>query len=447
MKWSVRARGSAIAAALAASLAVSACGGSPHAVTSASTVAKPVTLTYWVFWTGSELDAIKQVVAGFEQSHPGITVNVVSGQGGDTKHLAPAIQAGDPPDLVGLYDLSGLLKLCNAGELTHLAAEEKASGINGSTYAAATERFLSQRVHDCAVPQLGDADGLYYNKSEFAAAGITSPPRTLSELTADAEKLTTYNQDGSIRVAGYVPLIGFYDNYDTSYASIDGSQWFDESGHANLASDPLWTELLTWQRGLIDAIGYDKLNRFAAEAGDSSSAQNVFETGKMAMLLDGEWETQSIASDNPQLDYGTAPFPVPDSEPSRYGATSASPGWMVIPAGSKQQAAAWELADYLSTNTGAQVQLANLLHNIPQTVAALKSPQLNLGSNMQPFLSGFANPGSMSAPALPSGADYAAPVNNFFEKWQADQVPVGDLQSSLVGVDHQIDANVAAAQP
>jgi multiple sugar transport system substrate-binding protein len=36
------------------------------------------------------------------------------------------------------------------------------------------------------MPFLADAYGLYYNKKMFAAAGITDPPKTLTELADDA---------------------------------------------------------------------------------------------------------------------------------------------------------------------------------------------------------------------------------------------------------------------
>src|SRR5215813_11396165 len=64
----------------------------------------------------------------------------------------------------------------------------------------------------CTMPFLADAYGLYYNKKMFAAAGIANPPKTLTELATDAKALTKLNGDGSIKVAGFDPLYGFYEN-------------------------------------------------------------------------------------------------------------------------------------------------------------------------------------------------------------------------------------------
>ena len=41
-----------------------------------------------------------------------------------------------------------------------------------------------------AVPLYSTGHGLYYNKAQFAAAGISSPPATWRALVADAKKLT-----------------------------------------------------------------------------------------------------------------------------------------------------------------------------------------------------------------------------------------------------------------
>jgi multiple sugar transport system substrate-binding protein len=43
----------------------------------------------------------------------------------------------------------------------------------------------------------------------FKAAGLNGPPKTMSQLTSYAKKLTKKNKDGSIKVAGYNPFLGF----------------------------------------------------------------------------------------------------------------------------------------------------------------------------------------------------------------------------------------------
>ena len=431
-----------IAAILAvACLTAAACSSGSHSrsVAAPTGTSAPTKVTFWSAWTGRDNDAIRSVADDFERTHPGIKVDVVAGAGGDTTQILPAVAAGTQPDLIGMWDLGGIVKLCTAGQFEHLAPRMASDHISAQDFSPTAQATMTQETHDCGLPGLGDSVGLYYNKPLFAAAGITSPPRTFTEMAADTKKLTQYNPDGSIKVAGFVPYLdNFYANYTTWIGGVIGAQWLDPSGKASIATDPRWAKLFSWQRGLVDSIGADKLTRFAAAAGDAGTAQNAFETGKMAMILDGEWRTAAIAAEHPELSYGTAPFPVLDDQSDRYGASWTTPAFYLIPKGAKHGDAAWQFAKYLSTDVGAEVKLANRLGNIPQLTAALHSPQLNLGPNIAPFRDAFANPNSGHSPDS-TVVHYGLPLTAFVEKWQTDGIPVADLQSSLVGVDNQID--------
>ena len=161
-----------IVASVACALALStaACGSNPKTSKSST-----VTISYWVNWTGAEAHYLNQVLAGFERTHPKIKVKVSPGVGGDTTHLLPAIAGGNAPDLVSMWDLGGISKLCASGQLTNLGNRIAAAGITDQTYVAPTAAFMKSSIHGCGIPQLGDANGLYYNKSMFAAAHISSP--------------------------------------------------------------------------------------------------------------------------------------------------------------------------------------------------------------------------------------------------------------------------------
>jgi multiple sugar transport system substrate-binding protein len=208
-------------------------------------------------------------------------------------------------------------------------------------------------------------------------------------------------------------------------------------------TDPRWVELFKWQKDLVDFYGYDKLQKFAAAAGDEYSASNGFENGKLAMVLDGEWRTQLIAKQHPELDYDTAPFPVSDAHPELYGSSQLAIGLLGIPKGSAHPDLAWELAKYLAVNTGPLVQFASALHNVPTTTAALNSPALDVGPKFGPFLAAFANPRSSYPTILPQGSVYFDPITNFAERWQSGKIASGDLQAELAKLNGQIDSLVA----
>ena len=61
----------------------------------------------------------------------------------------------------------------------------------------------------------------------FAKAGIAGPPKTMDELMADAKKLTVRNPDGTIKVAGFVPLNQWEELGPGDLGNAWGAKWFD----------------------------------------------------------------------------------------------------------------------------------------------------------------------------------------------------------------------------
>ena len=193
----------------------------------------------------------------------------------------------------------------------------------------------------------------------------------MTELAADAKKLTVRNADGSIKVAGFVPLNQWEELDIADLGNAFGATWFDKSGNAQLANEPGWTAAFEWQKQLVDWYGYSNLEKFFATYTNSEfNPTNAFETGKVAMVFDGEWRTAFIKRDHPSLDYGTAPFPVADNEPQLYGSGRVGGTIVGIPEGTKHPQEAWDLVKYLSTDTNYLVTLANSAGNVPTTKAS-----------------------------------------------------------------------------
>jgi len=266
----------------------------------------------------------------------------------------------------------------------------------------------------------------------------------MTELMEDAKKLTVKNSDGSIKVAGFVPLqdfeqLGIYD-----LARMWGAKFFDDNGDPVLASDPAWASALEWQKQMIDYYGYDNIIKFnAAYGGDNEfSASNAFETGKVAMMFDGEWRTAFIKREHPELNYGTAFFPAADDHPDLYGSQRVGGTVVGIPQGSKYPDQAWLLVKFLSTDPGYITTMANQVGNVPTTVDTASSPDLKLPEQFQPFIDVWQNKDSSFFPPLTTaGRGYFLPLQQFVDKWQAGNV--SDLQSGLQGVDEQIKNNLA----
>jgi multiple sugar transport system substrate-binding protein len=440
-------RRTAMVFAAVATLAVAACGGggdSKSATT--STVAggaadnEPVTITLWNGFTNRELGVIKKAVDAFHTSHPSITVKVVGGVNDDK--IIAAIRGGNSPDVAQSFTADNTGLFCSSGGWIDLKPYMDASKIDASMFPQAVQTYTQYKGKRCALPMLADTYGLYYNKDLFEKAGLTSPPKTMSELADYAKKLTVRDGD-SFKVVGYDPAQGFYENAPAHYGPVFGAQWVDGEDKSVLASQPGWTEFMKWQKGLIDFYGYDKLRRWQAGAGEEFSASNAFERGKLAMAIDGEYRTAFIKAEHPDLNYGTAPLPAADSQPDLYGAGYVTGNIVGIPKGAKHKEAAWELVKYLTTDEHALALLSNGLRNVPTTTTSLKSSELTPDPQFKVFLDIFAHPKTATTPITAAGSANQELFQNYVAKWQAGKVPESELQSGLAEVDKQIDAQLA----
>jgi multiple sugar transport system substrate-binding protein len=417
-------------------------GSSNGAKSSGGNSNAPVTLKVWVGWSERELSVFKGVVADYHKLHPNVTVDVTGGIN-DNKIVA-AIRAGTAPDVVSSFNSYNVGVYCGTGGWIDLDPFLKKAGISTSDFPAATNYYTQYGGKKCALPLLADTYGLYYNKDLFKKAGIAGPPKTMTELLADAKKLTVKNPDGSLKQVGLDPLIGFYENVPERWIQSFGGKYTDQQGKAILSQQPAWPKWLNWQKSLIDFYGYKNLVRFQSGLGDEFSASNAFEAGKIAMNLDGEWRVAFIQAEHPHLDYGTAPMPVDDSNPGLYGSGYINGTIIGIPRGVQHTAQAWDLVKWLTTDTHALAKLSNGLRNVPSTTQSTSSSELTPDDHFATFLKIFNNPKSGTSPIMASGVSYTNLVQSFATKWQAGGG--GDLHTELTNLDKQLDAQVDQAK-
>src|SRR4051795_4690650 len=433
----------AVAAAVLV-LGTTACTGSSGGATDNPNA--KTTITFWHGWSApSEIKAIQDNVKAFEKAHPNITVNVV-GNITDDK-INQALRAGGPkaPDVVSSFTTDNVGEFCNSHAFVDLTPFMKQSGIDPTTtFPAAQLDYTQFEGNQCSLPLLSDAYGLYYNKKMFAAAGIKSPPKTLSEFDADAIKLTKSSGD-SYSQLGFMPN---YHGYETAIAHLAAGfnpTYFDANGKSTVGTDPGLKQAYEWQKNLVDSLGgYDKLERYRTTFGDEFGAKNPFMTGQVAMAIDGEWRGGMIDDSDSKVDYGTAPFPVPDDMADQYGKGYITGTIVGIANNSTKQNAAWEFVQYLTTDTDAVVNFANAIHNVPSTNAALASPRLDQNPAFQTFIKIAQNPHSNTTPSSPNGGAYQVTLQNVGYDFESGKMT--DLQAGLETAAHLIDTDIAQSQ-
>ena len=397
-------------------------------------------MEFWHFFTDRESEAIDSVIADFKAKYPKVQVEVKSGQD-DTK-MIQAIGAGQGPDVGLSYSTDAAGQLCNSGAWVDLKQYVERDKVDVGKFPETVRNYTQYKGKRCAMPFLADTYGLYYNKSFFTEAGITAPPKTLSELSELAKKLTKRSADGTIERAGFVPLSGFYEHVPSHLYPMVGAKWLKDDNTSAVGSDPAWQELLKWQKELVDWYGHDKLEKFRASLGDEWSADNAFHKGQVAMMIDGEFRIAFLRDQAKDVQFGTAPLPV--NKPERYGAGYVTGNIMGVSKTAKNPEAAWALVRYLSTDTGAIVKLANLIKNVPTTTDALANPgDLANDAEFKVFIDMFKNPNSVHMPSTAIGPALEETLSDFMEKWQSGSAK--DLSAGLKEVDESINKQLQLA--
>jgi len=216
----------------------------------------PMTLTVWSNFSGREGKVTTSVLESVKQKYPWMTVKHVLGK--DDEAIVRAINGGTPPDVAISFTPDNSARFCQTKAFQDLNPNLQADNIDkNAMWPQAIFSYTQYNNIQCSLPMLTDAYGLYYNVDLLQKAGFSEPPKTLSELTTMAKKLTEYNADGSIKVAGFFPLFGLYQNTVNTLGHAYAAKWYDSSGKPSLSTDPNWAKLLEWQKSLVDSIGYD----------------------------------------------------------------------------------------------------------------------------------------------------------------------------------------------
>ncbi|MFI5678108.1 ABC transporter substrate-binding protein [Streptomyces cellulosae] len=440
-------RKAALALAASASLALlaTACTGQSGSEAS-DDASKDTTLNFWHAWSApNEVAGVKSLVAGFEKTHPNIHVNVVGNMTDDKINQALRTGGTKAPDVISSFTTNNVGKFCSSGALVDLNPFFKKANIDPEqTFPKAMNEYTQFDGNRCSVPLLGDAYGLYYNKTAFQKAGIKTPPKTWSEFATDAKKLTISDGAG-YKQLGFMPNYHGWETTTEHYLGQFSPTYFDSSGKSNIAKDPAFQAAFTLQKKLVgDLGGFKRLENFRSTLGDEWGPKHPFQTGQVAMQLDGEWRLGMAMEAKPGFEIGVAPLPVPDDQADQYGKGYITGTIAGIAATSKKQNAAWEFVKYMTTDTDAVVNFSNAIHNVPSTLAALKSPKLKYDPRFKTFLDIAANPNSTTSPASVNGGVYLTTIQNFGYDYESGKVK--DLKAGLASTAKQIDTDIAQAK-
>ncbi len=441
-------RRTVLATATIAALALAGCttsgGGANPSPTVSSVISTnathaPTTITVWTFNTlAKEVKAFRDDLARLHAKYSWLTVKFVPGK--DDAAYAKAVAAGSPPDVFISTAPDYVGQFCHNGTVLDMTPYLKAANVDvPKTFPQASLVYTQYQGKQCALPLLTDAYGLFYNKVMFAKAGIADPPKTFSELIADAKKLTVRNPDLSIRTFGFVARSDYNLNGNIFTGVHTNSNFYDDQGKATFGSDPNWVKILELDKTLQDFYGAGNVQKFVGRyQPHTDDASNPFVTGAAAMEYDGEWHVGEIQDEAPNLDYGVAPFPVLDGQESRYGVGNTQGTVLYISSRTKHPQEAFFAAQQLTTDTTFLTTLADAVSNIPSTFESLATWDQASDPHWQQLIAIFKNPGSYYKELTAAGGEDASTWATLMQNYEAGKI--SDLPAALKKFAGQIDA-------
>jgi multiple sugar transport system substrate-binding protein len=399
-------------------------GGSPaesgaaspsgSAITGAACQEGATAVDFWTEHTPPASDSLARIVEAFNAANPEICVRmtIVPGSETDIAKLLTAIRGGAAPD-VYLADRFTVPQRAAEGVL----AELPDAGAMAGDYLEFAWAETQYQGATYALPFDTDARALFYNIDLIEAAGedastldIANGAPTIDEVLAIADAVTTETSAGDYDVLGFLPggpgpagQPGAIDQgWHYTWGFAHGGTFADVEACQVTPTDPGVVAGFQFLYDFAQERDPDKLTRWASTnvPPSPSGSQQAFVTGKLAMVITGDWRIAEMAQYKPDVNYGFTYIPVPNEgdEPATWAG-----GWSVamIP-DSDAPDQAWQFMQYIAGPEGQATYTRETAH-LPTLTALLEDASLYDEAHAQflDFLEVAHN-----RPPLPVGAIY-----------------------------------------
>jgi multiple sugar transport system substrate-binding protein len=285
----------------------------------------------------AEEDAVKKLLADFTaKTHIKTSYHIYNGNYPTV--LQAAITSGTAPDVFYLNS-DVAQQFIQTGQIHNLDFLKSDKSYDFNDLYPSLVKGFTWKGHVYAIPKDQSPLAMFYNKDMLSAAGISKPPATWAEFTADACKLTDkskhiYGAVISNDVARWWPFVyaagGSVFNKDRTKVVIDNS------GAA---------EALNWYAGLVQ-------KGCAAVPSTVGATWNgdAFDKGLAAMVFEGAWLVQPTQQSAPNMHWGITVLP---KGPKGNGNLAFTAAWAMY-AKTKHFKEASELISFLTSKSGEQ---------------------------------------------------------------------------------------------
>lgn len=278
----------------------------------------------------AKLQALDDLVAGFQEEYPDVTVNVEAmSMDNYTDVIKLRFSTDEAPDII-FGQPKSYSDLVENGLIKDLSGYDFVSRMTDSSQECVT---VDGKQYGVALDQMCNV--VFYNKDIFEELGL-SIPTTYSEFISTCQAL----EDAEITAcaAGYTDDIGIGANWYTIYY---GSKWNQAPDNAQELMDgasfgdyPGYTEALEQWREIMVNYQNDDYKTI-----DTARAEQLFATGETGMIIIGTWGLGAILDFNPEGNFGGFTYPSEENADDVYIPVNIDDCWMVSESTDNEEAA------------------------------------------------------------------------------------------------------------
>ena len=345
-----------VVGALTLSMGLAACGSgaAPSSTKGATLSYGPISI--WYSNNAQEITWGEQEVAAWNTLHPTqkVTGQQIPASQSSEEVISAAITAGSEPCLIYNTAPAAVPDFQQAGGLVPLNDFPGAVSYIQTRTGSLASMYKSPDGQYYQMPWKSNPVVIFYNKTEFAKAGIstTNPPlSTYSEFLATAQKLVS---SGAAKYAIYPsPSSEFYESwYDfyPLYAAESGGKLLVENGKATFDSPAGQAVAAFWAQLYKENL-----------AGTATVTGDTFADGTAAMAIVGPW---AIADYQGVVDWGVVPLPTSQGNSLDTIATFSDAKNIGMYASCKNRGTAWDFLKF-TTSASADGKLLTLTGQMP----------------------------------------------------------------------------------
>lgn len=340
---------------------------------------------------------LRQAEERFRQRFPNVTFRnsiepVIASWGEFTSKIISQVSAGRAHDVYHLA-IEGLRSIATRDlfvPLDEYIGRDQGAAQHLADIAPALREALKFQGRQILVPDQWNNIVVYYNKTLFREAGLETPKPDWSwaDFTAAAQKLTKRDASGNVTQWGYeVPSIHFA---VTAWFLTNATLQLNADWTESNLNDPKLKETLQF---LHDLIHRHKVAPVPGSDAFRGGAEQMFSTGRIAMLSRGHWPINAFYANNFR-DFDVAYMPRNRAQRSIFGVAGYG-----IAKDSTQKDLAWEFVQELISDQS-MAEIAGGGVAIPARRSAANLPAfLGHPENSSIFYGSIDNATAVPAPA------------------------------------------------